>query len=145
MLQNLVEVGIVEANLYVRKMTLDDDMVSAIEKTLLSGPASNPYSKTITKTFLTSTGLESWKQDDAFSKEPIRRIAMCINTNEAFLVGKQLKHFHFRKIHLEQICVYRNVVPVADSPIKTTDKKRSYFNTMSDLVYIDNSHGIKLS
>ena len=125
-------------------MTLNDDVVSAIEKTLLSSPASYPYLETITKTFLASTGLQSWKQEDVFSREPIRRPAICVNTNEAFLGSKQLNPFHFRKFNLEQICIYRNGLPVADSPINTTDDKRLYFNTMSDLAYIDNGHEIKL-
>ena len=51
----------IEVNLYERKMTLNDDVVSAIEKTLLTSPASYPYLETITKTFLASTGLQSWK------------------------------------------------------------------------------------
>ena len=37
------KVKIVEANLYVRKMTLNDTVVSAIEKTLLISPASYRY------------------------------------------------------------------------------------------------------
>ena len=138
------KVKIIEANLNVRKMTLNDDVVSAIEKTLLSSPASYPYLETITKTLLASTGLQSWKQD-VFSREPIRRLAICLNTNEAFLGSKQLNPFHFRKFNLEQICIYRNGLPVADSPIMTTDVKRLYFITMSDLAYIDNGHGISLS
>ena len=44
-------------------MTLNDDVVSAIEKTLLSGPASYTFLKTITKTFLT-TGLQIWWLED---------------------------------------------------------------------------------
>ena len=43
-----------QVNLYVRKMTLYDDVVAAIEKTLLSSPASYLYLETITKTFLSS-------------------------------------------------------------------------------------------
>ena len=82
------KVKTIEANLYVRKMTLNDDVVSAIEKTLLSSPASYPYLETITKTFLASTGSQSWKHKDVFSREPIRRLDICLNTNEAFLVGK---------------------------------------------------------
>ena len=77
------KVKIVEANLYVR-MTLNDTVVSAIEKTILSSPASYPYLETLTKTLLASTGLHSWKQEDIFAREPIRRLAICINTNEAF-------------------------------------------------------------
>ena len=139
------KVKIIEINSYVGKMTLNDDVVSALEITLLSSPASYPHLETITKTFLVSTGLQSWKQEDVFSREPIRRLAICLNTNGAFLGSKQLNPFHFPKFNLEQICIYRNGLPVADSPIKTTDDKRLYFNKMSDLAYIDNGHGIKLS
>ena len=57
------KVKIVEANLYVRKMTLNDTVVSAIDKILLSSPASYLYLETLTKTFLASTGLHSWKQE----------------------------------------------------------------------------------
>ena len=45
---------------------------------------------------------------------------------------------------MEQICIYRNGHPVADSPINTAVVKRLYFNTMSDLACIDNGHGISL-
>ena len=51
------KVKIVEANFYVRKMILNDEVVSAIEKTLLTSPAAYPYFETLTKTFLASTGL----------------------------------------------------------------------------------------
>ena len=125
-------------------MTLNDDVVSAIEKILLSSPASFPYLETITKTFLASAGLQSWKQEDVFGREPIRRLAICLNTNEAFLESKLLNPFHYRKFNLEQICIYRNGLPVADSPISTDDSKRVYFNTMSDLAYIDIGHEISL-
>ena len=47
------KVKIKGANLYVTKMTLNDDLVSANEKkTLLSIPAPYPYLETITKCFL---------------------------------------------------------------------------------------------
>ena len=45
-------------------MTLNGYVVSAIEKILLKSPASYPYLETITKTFLASTDLQSWKQED---------------------------------------------------------------------------------
>ena len=53
------KVKFTEANLYVRKMTLNDDVVSAIETTLLNSPASYPYFETPAKTFLASAGLHS--------------------------------------------------------------------------------------
>ena len=127
------------------QMTLKDDVMSALEKISLSSPASYPYFESITKTFLASAVLHSWKQEDIFSREPIRRLAICLNTNEAFLGNNRLNSFHYRKIRLEQIYIYRNGLPVADSPISTDDDKRLYFNTISDLAYIDNGHGNKLS
>ena len=36
-------------------------------------------------------------------------------------------------------------MPVADSPISTNDDKRLYFNTITDLAYIENGHGIILT
>ena len=59
--------------------------------------------------------------------------------------SKELNPFHFCKIRLEQSCIYRNGLPVDDSPINNTDEKRLYFNRMSGLAYIDNGHGNNLS
>ena len=131
-----------EANLYVRKMTLNDDVMSTIEKTFLSSPASYPYFETITKTFLASAGLHSWKQDIFSCRNQSGDLQ---NTNEAFLGNNRLNPSHYRKFGLEQIYIYRNGLPVADIPISADDDKRLYFNTISDLAYIDNGHGIKLS
>ena len=126
-------------------MTLNDTVVSAVEKTLLTSPAAYPYLETLTKTFLASTGLYSWKQEDIFAREPIRRLAICLNKNEGFLNNNRLNPFHFLNFNLELIYVYRNGLPVTDSPISTADVKRLYFNTNSDLAYIDNEHGISLT
>ena len=42
---------IFEANLYMRKITLNDEVVSSIEKTLLTSPASYHYLEYLAKTF----------------------------------------------------------------------------------------------
>ena len=82
-----------EVNLYMRKMNLNDDIVSAIEKTLLTSRASYPYPETLTRTFLASTGLHSGKQEDMFAREPIRRLLLCLNTNEVFLGNNRQNPF----------------------------------------------------
>ena len=105
-------------------MTLNDEVLSAIEKTLLTSPAAYSYFETLTETFLASIALHSWKQEDIFAREPIRRLAICLNTNEGFLGDKMQIPFYFQKFDLEQIYTYRNGIPVADSPISTTDTKR---------------------
>ena len=138
------KVQIVEANLYVRKMTVNDNVVASIERTLLKSPAIYPYCETLSKTFLASTGQWGWKQEDIFAREPIRRLAVCMATNESFVGNHQLNPFHYQKFDLDQISIYRNGLPIADSPISTANIKRLYFNTLSDLAYIDNGHGISL-
>ena len=130
---------------YLRKLTLNYDVVSAIEKTLLTSPASYPYLEILTKRFLAFKGLHSWKQEDTFAIEPIRRLIICLNTNEAFLDNNRQNSFIFRNFDLEQSYFYRNGLPVTDSPITTIDDKRLHFNTISDLAYIDNGHGITLT
>ena len=50
---------ILEANLYVRKMTVTDHVLSAIESTLLKTPANYPYQEEITKTFIATQQLVS--------------------------------------------------------------------------------------
>ena len=57
---------ILQANLYVRKMTVTGHVLSAIESTLLKIPANYPYQKEITKTFLATAGQRSWQQEDIF-------------------------------------------------------------------------------
>ena len=106
---------------------------------------SYPYFETITKTFLASACVHCWKQEDNFSREPIRRLAICSNPNECFLGKNRLNPFHYRKFGLAKIYFYRNGLPVADCPISTDDDKRLYFNTIFDLAHIENDHGIKLS
>ena len=100
------KVKIVAANMYVRKMTLKGDVVSAIEKTLLTSPASYPYLETLTKTFLASTGLHSWKHEDIFARESIRRLALFWNANGALRGNNRQKPFRFQKFDLEQIYIH---------------------------------------
>ena len=54
----MLENPTMEASLYLRKMTLNNDLVSAIEKTLLSSSASYSYLEIIKKNFLAPTGFQ---------------------------------------------------------------------------------------
>ena len=67
-------VEITEANLYVRKMTVTDFVLSSTEKTLLKTPAIYNYIKVLPRKFLATTGVQSWRQEDVFAKEPARRM-----------------------------------------------------------------------
>ena len=58
------KVRIIEANLYVRKMTIADHILTAIEKTLLKTPAVYRYTEVLPRTFLATTGIRSWSHED---------------------------------------------------------------------------------
>ena len=134
-----------EANLYVRKMTVSDSVISAIEKTLLKTPAMYRYNEVIPKSFLAQAGQRSWKHEDIFTKEPIRRLIIALSASENFLGTNNVNPFHFQKLGLEEVTVYRNGFPTAGTPIRTSNDKRIYFNSMAALAYVENGHGIPLT
>ena len=140
------QVQITEANLYVRKMTVTDSVLSSIEKALLKNPAIYNYIEVLPRTFLAITGVQSWRQEDVFAKEPVGRKIVAMSTNEAYLGTKRSNPFHYQKFRLNEIIVYRNGLPIAGTPISTTDNKRIYYNTLEALDFVfNNSHGISLA
>ena len=138
------KVKIDEANLFIRKMTVSDNVVGAIGKTLLNTPAIYRYNEVITKTFLATTGQQSWKHEDIFTKEPIRRDIVALHVGTAFIGTNSANPFHYQKFGLREITIYRNGFATAGTPMSTTDKKRLYYNSMSALAYVENGHGIPL-
>ena len=77
------QVQITEAILYVRVMTVTDFVLSSIEKTLLKTPAKYNYIEVVPRRFLATTGVQSWRQEDVFAKEPVRRMILAMSSNTA--------------------------------------------------------------
>ena len=134
-----------EAMLFVRKMTVSDNVVGAIEKTLLKTPAMYRYIEVISKAFLAIAGQQSWKQEDIFTKEPIRRLIIAMSASAAFIGTNTENPVSYRKFGLNEITVYRNGFATAGTPMSTRDDKRLYFNSMGALAFIENGHGISLT
>ena len=102
------KVKIDEANLFVRKMTVSDNVVGAIEKTLLRSLAIYRYNEVITKTFLATVGQQSWKHEDIFTKEPIRRLIIALCAGDAFNGTNTVNPFNYRKFGLREITLFQN-------------------------------------
>ena len=136
------KVSLTQANLHVRKMTVSDNVFTAIETTLTKMPAIYRYTEIIPKTFIMSNNSSSWNQEDIFNREPIRRFAIAMTTNAAFLGSKALNPFHFRKFDLTSITVYRNGYPIAGTPLQTDDDKKLYLNSLEALAFGQHGHGI---
>ena len=127
-------------------MTVTDYVPSIKEKTLLKKPSNYNYIEVVPKNFLATAGVQSWRQEDVFAIEPVRRMIVAMSINEAYLGTKRTKHFHYQKFGLTEIIVYRNGLPIAGTPISTSDNKRIYYNTLEALDFVLNtSHGISLA
>ena len=74
-------VKIVEAKIYVRKMTVADHVLSAIENTLVKTLSVYRYTEVLPRTFLANVGIRSWSQED-ISKEPVQRIIIAMSTTQ---------------------------------------------------------------
>ena len=92
------KITITQANLYVRKMTVSEQVFIAIEKTLTKSPALYRYTEVIPKTFLIPTGSRSWSKEDVFSREPIRRFALAF-VNIYKHLEKRWSYQYIKKLH----------------------------------------------
>ena len=108
-------------------------------------PAMYRYNEVISKAFPATAGQQSWKQEDIFTKEPIRRLIVAMCRSDAFIGTNTLNPFSYRKFDLNEIIIYRNGFATAGTPMSTTDNKRLYYNSMAALAYVENGHGISLT
>ena len=127
-------------------MTVADHVLSAIEKILLKTTAVYRYKEVLPRTFLATTGIRSWGQEDIFSKEPVRRMIIAMSTNQSYLGFNRTNPFLYQKFNLNEIFIYRNGLPVVRTPISTTSDQGVYFNTLETLDFPDKGgHGILLA
>ena len=122
-------------------MTVSDEVYSAIVTTLTKTMALYRY-QIIPKTFLIFTGVQSWSHEDVFTREPIRRFAIAMATNEALLGAKRVNLFHFQKFNLNSITVYYNGYPVAGTPLQTENDKKLHLNSLEALAFGQHGQGV---
>ena len=108
-------------------MTVSDHVVTAIEKVLTKTPAMYRYTEVLPKSFLASKSHYSWKQEDIFNREPIRRFALGFVSNKVFLGSAMTNPFHNKDFNLTSITVYRNGIPFVGTPMDTKGKKNMPF------------------
>ena len=140
------KVQIIEANLYVRKMTVTDYVLSAKQKILLKNPAIYNYIELVPKTFLATAVVQSWRQKNVFPKEPVQRTIVAMSINETCLGTNRTNPFHYKKFGLNEIIVYRNGLTNTGTTISTSDNRRTYYNMLEVLNFVLNtSHRISLA
>ena len=139
------KVVIHEAYLYVRKLRVTEAVIMAIEKTLLTHPAMYKYTEMVSRSLLIGNGVRTFVDDKVFQNEPIRRMAVVMNTNAAFNDSNRYNPYHYQKFNLTEITVLVNGTPAVGTPLDTVDNKRAYISTLDALAYgPSESHGIPL-
>ena len=90
--------------------------------------------------------MQNWRQEDVFTKEPVRRMILAMSSNTAYLGTIRTNPFHYQKFQLNEIIVYRNDLIIAVFPVSTTENKTIYYNTLEALDFVfNNSHRISLA
>ena len=65
----------------MRKLTVTDFVLSSKDETLLKTHAIYNYMEVfIKKIFFATTGVQSWRQEDVFAKEPVRRMILAMSS-----------------------------------------------------------------
>ena len=85
-------------------MTVTDFVLLSIEKTLLKSPVLYNYIEVLPRTFLATTGVQSWRQEDVFAKEPVRRMVVAKSKNEVYFGTKKSNSFHYQKFRMKSLC-----------------------------------------
>ena len=104
------------------------------------------FTEVLPRTFLATTGDQSWRQEDVFSKEPVRRMIIAMTTNQAYLGTNRTNPFRYRPFNLSEVTIYCNGLTIVGTHISKTRRKRFYFNTIEALDFLQKGtgHGIPL-
>ena len=79
-----VSLGIVDCSLYTRRIALKDDYHKLRMDMLAHTPVEFYCLETLAKTFIIPARQNQFIQENIFNNDPVRRIAIAMNTNSAF-------------------------------------------------------------
>ena len=140
-------VVIEKASLFVNKIVLSDSVRVSIEKALLKSDAVYPYIESLNKSFITQAGQNCFVKENIFGTEPIRRLTLCMVRNK-FFRGSTIEctPFRYKKFNLSKVEIQRgNGVPIAGTPIRTTNCTRLFYNTICALGFATGGNGIGMA
>ena len=132
-----------KASLFLTKLIVKDSVRLSIEKALLSAPAHYPYIEMMNKSFIIEAGSNSFVKENLFGTEPVRRLALCMTTNEQFREKSNMDALHSQTFGLERREITRgNGVPVPGTPFYMRNGgMRACRNTICSLGFAAGSGG----
>ena len=137
-----VSLGIVDCSLYTRRIALKDDYHKKRMDMLAYAPVEYNYLETLAKTLILPARQNQFIQGNIFSKAPIRRIAIAMNTNSAFTGSFTENLFWYQQFDLRWIRILRRGQPNVD--FDTADNCRLYVTTMKAMNFQDDIPSIPI-
>ena len=124
------KVQIVEANLYVRKMTVTDYFSHQQKENFVEEPGNLQLHRKSTKNFSRNCRSTKRATRGCFRKRTCSKNDSSNEHKRSILCTNRTNPFHYPKFGLTEILVYRNGLPIAGTLISTSDNKRIYYNTL---------------
>ena len=137
-----VSLGIVDCSLYTRRFALKDDYHKKRMDMLAHAPVEYNYLETLAKTFIIPARQNQFIQENIFNNARIRRIAIAMNTNPAFIGFLTENPFWHQQFNLRQIRILRRGQPNVD--FDTADNCRPYVTTMKAMNFQDDIPSIPI-
>ena len=137
-----VSLGIVDCSLYTRRIALKDDYHKKRMDMLAYTPVEFNYLETLAKTFIIPARQNQFIQENIFNNAPVRRIAIAMNTNSAFIGSYNKNPFWYQQFELRQIRILRGGQLTVD--FDAADKYRLYVTTMKAMNFQDDIPSIPI-
>lgn len=134
---------ITEASLFTRQVSVDEGEVKKMQAEMMRQPARYNFSEILPKTFIIPKGQNQFIQENIFNNAPIRRLAIGMNTNSAFAGAKDKNPFHYQKLGLRQVKIFRSSQVIVD--LDCVNNARAYVTTMRALKFDEDGPSIPVS
>ena len=102
---------------------------------LAYAPGEYSYLETLAKTFIIPARQNQFIQENIFNNAPIRRVAIAMSTNSAFIGFFTKNPFWYQQFDLRQIRIFRGGQSIVD--FDTADSCRLYVTTMKAMNFQD--------
>ena len=137
-----VSLEFVDCSLYTRRIALKDDYHKKRMDMLDYTPVEFNYLETLAKTFIIPARQNQFIQENIFNNAPVRRIAIAMNTNSAFIGSYTENSFWYQQTELRQIRILRGGQPIVD--FDAAGNCRLYVTTMKAMNFQDGIHSIPI-
>ena len=137
-----VNLGIVDCPLHIRRIALKDDHHLKRMNMLAYTPVEFNSLETLAKTFIITARQNLFIQRNYFKNAPVRRIAIAMDTNSAFIGSFTENPFWYQHIDLRQIRILRGGQPIVD--FDAADNCRLCVTTMKAMNFQDDIPSIPI-